>query len=189
MTAQARGYPARRAAHGSAGQWWTRLVLGATLVVVALVAGLNFTFAVAVMPNLAGVDDHTFVMIMQRFNENPVFPISFTAALPLTVLAAVLQRWLAPGIATRWVVAALVLYGLVLAVTGGVHLPLNEQISQAGNPGQIADLAHLRNQIEGPWVTWNVVRTLLCVASVAALARALLLQGRQHTNSVHTGNG
>ncbi|HMJ75580.1 MAG TPA: hypothetical protein VK507_06390, partial [Iamia sp.] len=62
---------------------WPDGVLGAALVVMALVAGLNFTFAAAVMPNLAGADDHTFVATMQRFNENPSFPLSFTAALVL----------------------------------------------------------------------------------------------------------
>lgn len=189
MTGHSLGYPAGPAAHGSAGRWWTGLVLGAALVVMALVAGLNFTFSVAVMPNLTGVDDHTFVVITQRFNENPVFPVSFTAALLLTILAIVLQARLSPGAATRWIVAALVLYGVVLAITGGFHLPLNEQISQAGDPDRIADLAHIRNQVEAPWATWNVVRTLFCTAALAALARALLLHGRQHRQTVHTNHG
>ncbi|MEU7005058.1 DUF1772 domain-containing protein [Nonomuraea sp. NPDC046570] len=146
----------------------------------ALVAGLNFTFAVVVMPNLSGVDDHTFVTITQRFNENPVFPLSFTVALLLAMLATVLQACLARGPALRWVIAALVLYGVVLAITGGFHIPLNEQISQAGDPGQIADLSRVRNEFEAPWVIGHVVRTLFCIAAVAALARALLLHGRQH---------
>lgn len=172
--------PGRQARGGSTGHGWTGLVLGATLLVTALVAGLNFTFGVAVMPNLAGVDDHTFVTITQRFNENPVFPVSFTVALVLLVLATVLQAYSAPGAAVRWMVAALVLYGVVLAITGALHIPLNEQISQAGDPDQIADLAHIRDKFEAPWVAGNIVRTLFCTAAVAALARALLLHGRQH---------
>ena len=52
----------------------------------------------------------------------------------------------------RWTVAALVLYGIVLAVTFGIHIPLNDEIDQAGDPDRIADLAHVRNQFEGPWV-------------------------------------
>jgi uncharacterized membrane protein len=148
----------------------------------ALVAGLNFTFAVAVMPNLSGVDDHTFVTITQRFNDNPVFPLSFAVALLLAVLATVVEARRAPGPAVRWVIAALVLYGVVLAITGGFHIPLNEQIDQAGDPGQIADLSRVRNEFETPWVIGNVVRTLLCIAAVAALARAHLLHGRQHSS-------
>jgi uncharacterized membrane protein len=163
------------------GDGWTGLVLGAALVAMALVAGLNYTFSVAVMPNLAGADDHTFVATMQRYNENPAFPLSFTAALLLTALAAVLQRRHGPALATRWTVAALGLYAIVLAVTAGLHIPLNEEIDQAGDPDRIADLAHVRNQFEGPWVAGNIVRTLVCTAAVAALARALHLHGRSRT--------
>jgi len=157
---------------------WTGLVLGAALVAMALVAGLNYTFSVAVMPNLAGADDRTFVVTMQRFNENPAFQLSFTGALVLTALAAVLQRRHGPGVAVRWTVAALVLYGIVLAVTAGLHIPLNYELVRAGDPDRIADLAHVRNQFEGPWVAGNIVRTLLATAAVAALARALFLHGR-----------
>jgi hypothetical protein len=96
---------APRRPHGDAA---TGLVLGAALVTVALVAGLNYTFSVAVMPNLAGADDRTFVATMQRFNDNPAFQVSFTAALVLTALAAVRQRRHRPRVAMRWTVTALV---------------------------------------------------------------------------------
>jgi uncharacterized membrane protein len=147
----------------------------------ALVAGLNFTFAVAVMPNMAGVDDHTFVEVTQRFNKNPVFPVSFTLALILMVFAIVLQASLARGAAVRWTIVALVLYGVVLAITAGLHIPLNYEIDQVGDPGRIKDIAHVRDRFEGPWVAGNIVRTLFCTAALAALARALLLLGRQRT--------
>ena len=83
------------------------LVLAAALLAMTLVAGLTYTFSVAVMPNLAGADDRTFVETMQRFNSNPAFVLSFAAALVLTVLAAVLQRRRAPasppaGPSWRW---------------------------------------------------------------------------------------
>jgi uncharacterized membrane protein len=155
------------------------LVLGAALVAMTLVAGLIYTFSVAVMPNLAGADDRTFVVTMQRFNENPVFVLSFVGALVLTVLAAVLQRRHGPGVAVRWTVAALVLYAIVFAVTLGIIIPLNDELDRAGDPDRIADLAHVRNQFEGPWVAANIVRAVLSTAAVAALARALFLHGRR----------
>ena len=154
------------------------LVLGAALVAMALVAGLIYTFSVAVMPNLADADDRTFVETMQRFNENPAFSLSFTAALVLTALAAVLQRRRGPGVAVRWTVAALVLYAVVLAVTAGLHFPLNDELDRAMDPDHIVDLTQVRSQVEGPWVTGNIVRTLFSTAAVAALARALLLHVR-----------
>jgi uncharacterized membrane protein len=168
--------PARRRLDGDG---WTGIVLGAALVAMALTAGLNYTFAVAVMPNLADADDRTFVETVQRYNENPVFPLTFTAALVLIVLAAVLQRRHGAGVATRWMVAALVLYAVVLAVTAGVHIPLNYEIDDAGDPDRIANLARVRDDFEGPWVVWNIVRTVFCTAAVAALAGALLLHGRR----------
>jgi len=148
------------------------------MVALALVAGLNFTFAATVMPNLAGVDDRTFVEITQRFNANPTFPLSFTIGLVLIALAPLLQRRHSPGVALRWTVGALVLYGVVLAITFAISIPLNEQIDGAGDPDRIADLAHVRNEFEGLWVVSNIVRTLFAIASVAALARALFLHGR-----------
>jgi uncharacterized membrane protein len=170
--------PVRSARDRVDGDGWTGLVLGAALVAMALVTGLIYTFSVAVMPNLAGADDRTFVATMQRFNENPVFQFTFTGALVLIVLAAVLQRRHGPGVAVRWTDAALVLFGIVFAVTLGINIPLNDEIDRAGDPDRIADLADVRNQFEGPWVAANIVRTLFSTAAVAALARALLLHGR-----------
>ena len=169
----------RSARHPVDDDGWAGLVLGAALVAMALVAGLNFTFSVAVMPNLAGADDRTFVVTMQRFNPNPAFPLSFTAALVLTVLAAVLLRRHGPAVATRWSVAALVLYAIVLAVTAGLHLPLNSDLDAAVDALSTVDLAQVRSEFEGPWMAGNIVRTLCCTAAVAALARALFLYGHR----------
>jgi uncharacterized membrane protein len=173
--------PVRSTRHRVDGEGWAGLVLGAALVAMTLVAGLCYTFSVAVMPNLADADDRTFVATMQRFNDNPAFQITFTAALVLTALAAVLQRRHRPGIAARWTVAALMLYTIVLAVTFGIHIPLNNDIDQA-DPDRIAGLAQVRYDFEGPWAVWNIPRTLLTTAAVAALARALLLHGRSTTD-------
>jgi uncharacterized membrane protein len=170
--------PARSARHHVDGDGWTGPVLGAALAAMALVTGLIYTFSVAVMPNLAEADDRTFVATMQRFNENPAFAVTFTGALVLTALAAVLQRRHGSAVANRWTVAALVLYGIVLAVTLGINIPLNDELDQAGGPDHLVDLAHVRNRFEGPWVAANIVRTVLATAAVGALARALFLHGR-----------
>jgi uncharacterized membrane protein len=174
--------PVRSARHHVDGDGWTGGVLGAALVAMALVTGLIFTFSVAVMPNLADAGDRTFVATMQRFNDNPVFQLTFTVALVLTVAAVVLHRRRGTGVAVRWTVAALVLYGVVVAVTAGLHIPLNEDIDQA-NLDSVANLAAVRDDVEGPWVAGNIVRTLFSTAAVAALARALFLHGRSTAGS------
>jgi uncharacterized membrane protein len=158
-----------------AGHRWTEVVLVASVVAMALVAGLNYTFSVAVMPNLAAADDRTFVETVQRFNQNPVFPLTFTVALVLIAVAVFVQRRHGAGNALRWTIAALALYGVVLAITGVLHIPLNAEIDGAGDPDRIADLTHVRKRFEGPWVAGNIVRTVFCAAAVAALGRALLL--------------
>jgi uncharacterized membrane protein len=169
--------PVRSARHVVDGDRWTGLALVAALVVMALVAGLIYTFSVAVMPALADADDRTFVETMQRFNDNPTFQISFTAALVLTALAAVLLRLRGPGVAVRWTVVALVLYGIVLAITFGLHIPLNDDIDGA-DLNRAADVADVRDDVEGPWVAGNIVRTVFATGAVAALGWALLLHGR-----------
>jgi uncharacterized membrane protein len=74
-----------------------------------------------------------------------------------------------------------VLYGIVLAVTFGINVPLNNQLEGAGDPARIADLAHVRSRFEGPWVAASIVRTVLVTAAVGALGRALFLHGRATT--------
>ena len=176
MTTRPVAEPAESAGRHVAGDGATGFVLGAALVAMVLVAGLIFTFSVAVMPNLDSADDVTFVVTMQRFNPNPVFPLCFTAALVFTVVSTVLLRRDRPAL--RWSVAGLVLYALVVAVTAGVHLPLNTDLDRAVDSLSTVDLAEVRDEFEGPWVVGNIVRAVFCTAAVAALARALFLHGR-----------
>lgn len=172
--------PARPGGRSLDSDGWIAVVLVAALVMMVLVTGLNFTFAAAVMPNLADADDRTFVEIMQRYNDNPVFQITYTVALVLAVVAVVLHRRNRAGAAVRWNVAALVLYVLVFVGTIAINVPLNYEIDDAGDPGRAtaAELTEVRDDVEAPWVTANIVRTVLSTAGVAALAWAVYLHGR-----------
>lgn len=158
------------------------LVLGAATLAMGLIAGVFYAYACSVMIGLAKTDDRTFVDVMQRINvaiENPLFFASFFGALVLTAVAAVLERRLGSRAAFRWIVAALALYVVALAVTVGVNVPLNQDLADAGDPDRIADLAAVRHRFEGSWVTWNIVRTVATTAALACLGRALVLHGRE----------
>jgi uncharacterized membrane protein len=168
---------------------WIGHVLVAAMVALALVTGLNYTFSVAVMPALADADDSTFVEITQRFNDNPMFQVTYFVALALMVVAPLVQRRHGSGVALRWTVAALVLYGIVVAVTLGVHVPLNDDIDQVSTSDGAASLAEARDDFEDPWVAWHVVRTVLSTAAVAAFGRALLLQGRSTADRTEASTG
>ncbi|MFF4441943.1 DUF1772 domain-containing protein [Streptomyces sp. NPDC001621] len=148
-----------------------RTVLGAATVAMGLIAGVFYAFACAVMPALARADDRTYVAVMRDINDviqNPVFFLSFLGALVLTAVSAWQLRGSAGG---RWAGAALVAYTLAFLVTVAFSVPLNDVLAGGGTP------ASLREHFEGPWVAWNVVRTVLSTVALGCLARALLRMG------------
>jgi len=157
------------------------LALGAALLAMGLIAGVYYAYACSVMPGLAGADDRTLVDVMQRINiaiVNPVFMFSFFGALTLPVLAAVLERRLGRTEAAVWIIGATVLYFVSLVTTVAFNIPLNDALAGAGDPHRIADIAALRQRFEAPWITWNIVRAVLCTAALGCIGRALVLHGR-----------
>ena len=162
----------------------TSLVLYAAVVMMGLMAGLFYAWDVSVMPGLARLDDHTFVTAMQILIvaiENLAFMVAFVGAFAFTAAAAILQRRRGRRVVARWIVLALVLYVVALAITMGVHMPLNDALVSAGDPSRITDLAGLRSGFERPWVITNIARTVSCVLALVCLARALSLHGRNET--------
>lgn len=156
-------------------------LLIASVVLTALMAGVYFCFAVAIVPALDGAGDRTYIDVMQRINEkieNPVFFLAFFGAFLVPVAALVTQRRRTKGPVVRWIAAGLILYTLSAATTIAFNLPLNETLNDAGNPAAITDPHAVRTDVEDPWVTWNIVRTVLSTAAVAALSYATLLRGR-----------
>lgn len=117
----------------------------------ALLAGLYFAFAVAVMPGLRGLDDAAFTDTMNRINVsivNPAFLLVFFAAPALACVTSILVR--TPG---GW--AAATLGVLTLLITIAVNVPLNDQLASGG----------ARAAFENRWVLFNIVRTasLVCL--------------------------
>jgi uncharacterized membrane protein len=157
------------------------VALVAATLTMGLMAGLFYSFAISVMPGLGRTDDRTFVEAMQRFNAailNGWFAVGFGGALVLSLLAAVLHLGGDWRPVLPWIAAAVVLYVVVLAITFGINVPLNDQLQAAGDPDRIADLAAVRGRFEATWVRWNVVRSLASTAALGCLAWALLLHGR-----------
>ncbi|MEU4538223.1 anthrone oxygenase family protein [Streptosporangium sp. NPDC023825] len=157
------------------------VALVAAAVTVGLTAGLFYAYACSVMPGLARVDDRTFVSTMQRINVailNGWFAACFGGGLVLTVLSAVLHLQTDGRPVLPWIVAALVLYVVMLAITMGINVPLNNALDAAGDPDRVADLAAVRERFEAAWVRWNLIRTLACVAAFGCITWALVVYGR-----------
>ena len=158
------------------------IVLGAAVIAMGLVAGLYFFSAIAVMPALTAADDRTLVDAMQQMIdkiENPAFFLVFFGAPALATAALVQARRSGQAKIAGWIVAGLALYTLMLVVTFAVHIPLNEDLKDAGDPARIENLAAVRDDFVTPWVAWEIVRTLATTAALGALTWALVLHGRR----------
>jgi uncharacterized membrane protein len=130
-------------------------VLLAGRALTGLLAGLFFAFAVSVMPALRAMDDRTFVAVMKTINVvivNPVFLVVFLGAPLAAVAVLVWER-------NPWAVAGAVLAAVTLAITFALNIPLNNALADGG----------ARDAFEGPWVLWNVVRTLTSTAGFVCL--------------------
>ena len=154
------------------------IVLGAAVIAMGLLAGLIYAFSIAVMPGLTAADDRTLVDAMQQMADNPAFPLTFLVAPALAAVALYQAHRSGSPKTAGWIVAGLALYTLTAVVTFAIHIPLNEDLVQAGDPDRIADIAAVRDDFATPWVAWNIVRTLTSTAAFACLAWALVLQGR-----------
>jgi uncharacterized membrane protein len=157
------------------------VVLGAAALATGLVAGLFFFSAVAVMPALTAADDRTLVDAMQQMIdkiENPAFFLVFLGAPALAAVALVQARRSGQAKLAGWIVAGLALYTVMVVITFAVHIPLNEDLKDAGDPARIENLAEVRDDFVTPWVAWDIVRTLATTAAFASLTWALLLRAR-----------
>ncbi|MQY15683.1 hypothetical protein SRB5_58710 [Streptomyces sp. RB5] len=148
------------------------VALSSATVLTGLSAGLYAAFSYAVMPALGRSDDRTFVVTMREINRailNGWFVLIFLGSLAALIAAAVSHR------RTRvlpWILGALGLYAVVLVVTMGLNVPLNDTLDAAGVPSSAAGLARVRADFEDPWVRWNNVRTVVNLVAFGLIAWA-----------------
>lgn len=154
------------------------VVLVVATVSTGLSAGVFLLYAHTVMPGLRRTDDRTFVGAFQAMDRaiiNPVFLLgSFIGAPVLLAVAALLslsEQWRP---ALGWLLAALFLHLVVVAITAAVHLPLNDRLKAAGDPAAIDVAAARAGFAEGRWVRANNIRVALDVAAFVAACLGLL---------------
>jgi hypothetical protein len=60
------------------------------------------------------------------------------------------DRWTGPALGAALVAMALVagVIYIVIAMTFGINIPLNNELDRAGDPDRIGDLAHVRDRFE-----------------------------------------
>lgn len=153
------------------------VVLVLAVLATGLHAGLYYTFAIAVMPGVGRAGDRTFVEATQHTNRailNGWFALAFAGAPILSLGAALLHLGADQRAVLPWVAAGFVLNLAAFVITMVKNVPLNNAIDRAGDPDSIADHGAVRAAFERPWVRWNVVRVLVCLAAFAALVGALV---------------
>jgi hypothetical protein len=67
----------------------------------------------------------------------------------------------------------------MVIITFAVHIPLNEDLKDAGDPAQIENISAVRDDFVTPWVAWDIVRLLVTTAAFGFLTWALILRTHQ----------
>ena len=179
LASQAAGGPATATGSGSAGTPLALLrqsLLIATTIATGLMAGFFYTYHVSVTRGLAIVDDATYVEAMNAINatiRNAQFGVAFFGSAVLGVLALSAYLRSPRTRVTAFVGTATVLYFVTLAITGGVSIPLNNQLA-ADAAAAGADLAQVRAAYETAWNSGNAARTLTNLGSFVLLTAALI---------------
>ncbi|MEV4315391.1 DUF1772 domain-containing protein [Actinocrispum sp. NPDC049592] len=158
------------------------VVRGALLVISTLAvgfqAGLFYTFGVSVMRTLKGVDDKTFVNVMQRINrdiQNAGFGLTFAGGLVFGVISLLLVLGSGAAVLAP-VIIGVVLYIISLGITFRGNIPMNIRLDRAGHPDKLSNeaLSSARKQFEDPWTRANAIRMLFALGAAAAFCVGLI---------------
>ncbi len=140
-----------------------------------LIAGLCFTFSIAVMPAFDDLSPSAAIAAMQSINRTIVNPL-FLLALLGTALACVvlvvwsIRAWDQPGARLVLTGAALYLLGMI-GVTFVASIPLNDTLDSVRADGP--DAAQDWSDFSGPWTVLNHVRTVAVLAAAGLLTSGL----------------
>lgn len=152
----------------------TILVVGGTLT--GLVAGLLFSFSVAIVPALRLLKPKVHLEIMQKINVkilNPVFMLSFLGPSFLLPLAAFLYRSAA---AFPLLLASAVLYLIgVTGVTIAGNAPLNYRLDRVKlDQCNDTEAERIRQEFNGAGAAWMRLHSVRTIASIAATVLVLI---------------
>lgn len=156
-------------------------LIGSSIVLTGLLAGVYYGWAVSVMPGIRQSSDRTAVEALWQMNraiQNPVFLLSFLGAPALSLWLLIRARRGGSGTMLRWIIAGFALNLLGLLITFAFNIPLNNALDKAGNPAHHVNYAATRHHFEHPWVAWNIVRTVVTTAALCCLARVAFLRSR-----------
>ncbi len=154
--------------------------LGSATLLVSLVAGFLFAFAVVVMPGIRELEDGDFIRAFQHMDGviqrgDPLFGLVFVGSAVSLLAAVVLGTQVLAGLERLLLLGAGAVYVAgVLVPTGLVNVPLNNRLQRI-DVGSLRpeERSSARRGFEPRWNRWNRIRTVL--ACFAALLMTTLL--------------
>jgi len=148
-----------------------------TALLLALIAGLFYSYSVSVNPGLGKLTDAEYLRAMQSINRvilNPLFFVSFMG----TVIMLPVSTWLSyrqegVGASFYFILAATIIYIIgVFGVTAGGNVPLNNMLDKADLA--TINLADLRKSFEASWNRFHTIRTVANIISLGLLLVAFI---------------
>lgn len=161
----------------------TDLILITTALLLALMAGLFYSYSCSVNPGLKQLGDSEYIGAMQSINRailNPVFFLSFMGALLFLPISVFLNftTWDAPKFLL--LLAAFILYACgTFGVTIFGNVPLNEALAAFDlKNASIAEISAARKNFEMPWNNLHLVRTIASVISLLLVLISLTIPSK-----------
>jgi uncharacterized membrane protein len=152
----------------------------ATLLV-SLIAGFLFAFAVVVMPGICQLGNGDFIRAFQRIDGiiqkgDPLFGLVFVGSIAAMIAAVGLGVATLAGLDRVLLLAAASMYVAgVLVPTGMVNVPLNNQLQRVDVDTLDSEQQRsARLAFESRWNRWNRIRTGLACLSAALLTTLLI---------------
>ena len=159
-----------------------KIVLGATLLVTALIAGLFYAWSCSVNPGLHRLADVEYIRAMQQLNRaiiNPVFMASFMGTLiMMPICTFVVYKHTGTSI-TFWLILAAALLYIIgsFGVTMGGNVPLNDALDKFDvQSATMQEIRAFRIQFEMPWNRLHTVRTIANILSLLFAIGAALFK-------------
>ena len=147
----------------------TDIILIIVAVITALMAGIFYSFSVAVSPGLSKLTDSEYIKAMQSINreiQNPLFFINFFGVLILLPLLT-FQQFSYSKELPLLLLTSLIFYVVgVFGVTAFVNVPLNNQLDAFNlSTASSESINSMRKLFEPRWNFWNNIRTAASVVT------------------------
>ncbi len=156
------------------------VIVGATLLV-SLVAGFLFAFAIIAMPGLKNLSDAEFIRAFKEMdgiiqNGHPLFMLVWMGSVLLLIAAAIIGFTQLESLPRNLLLAATILYIIgVQAPTIVINIPRNNTIQAVNvDTANTTALHQARIEFEDGWNRSNQFRTVMSIIVTAILLSLVL---------------